>query len=594
MVDVTATIEKAEQHHQAGRLEQAEVLYKIVTQSHPDHSAALHCLGMIAYQRGQYNLAAEFVAKAIAANRQIAQFHNTLGVVLAAVGKTEKAIDAYRRAISLKPDYAEAYANMAGTLQSQGQYAAAVENCKKAIQLQPALAEAYYNLANILRQQGRHDEAIENYQQMIRLRPDFAMAYGNLAVTLKEQGRDAEAIEGYKQAIRFMPADATLRHDLGAVLKDCGRYDEATENYKQAIRLDPDYAEAYNSLGVAMKERGRCAEAIENYEQAIRLKPDYADAHWNRSLALLLSGRISEGWKEYQQRYDDLNTTASLYYSKETLWDGSSFAGKTLFVRYQQGLGDNIQFIRYLPMVKERGGTVIYETKKPLTDLLRRLSRIDELVEVSSDGRPAADFDLHVSLLDLPRVFGTTIETIPSNVPYLYADPAKAQVWQNRIVRKDLAVGIVWAGAAAHRNDRNRSCTLVDFAPLAEIDGIRLYGLQKGNGSEQADMSSAEIIAANPGEEFEDFTDTAAAIENMDLVVSVDTAVLHLAGAMGKPVWALLPYAPDWRWMLKRQDSPWYPTMKLFRQKSPGCWPDVFDEVKKELQVLADKQKAIG
>ncbi len=590
MVDVTATIEKAAQHHQAGRLEQAEALYKIVTKNHPDHSSALHSLGMIACQRGQYRLAAEFVAKAVAADRQIPQFHNTLGVVLAAVGKTQKAIDAYRRAISLKPDYAEAYANMADTLQSQGQYPAALENCKKAIQLQPALAGAYYNLANILRQQGRHDEAIENYQHVIRLKPDFAMAHGNLAVTLKEHGRNAEAVESYKQAIRLMPADATLRHDLGTVLKDCQRCDEATESYKQAIRLKPDYPKAYNSLGVAMKECNRCPEAIENYEQAIRLKPDYADAHWNRSLALLLSARLAEGWKEYQRRYDDLNTINYPYYNQNTLWNGSSFAGKTLLVRYQQGLGDNIQFARYLPMVKERGGKVIYETKKPLTNLLRPLDGIDELVEVSSNGRPAASFDLHISLMDLPRIFGTTIETIPSNVPYLYADPAKAQVWRNRIPPKDLTVGILWAGAPAHRNDRNRSCTLADFAPLAEIDGIQLYGLQKGDAPNQADTSPAEIIAANLGEEFEDFTDTAAAIENMDLVVSVDTAVLHLAGAMGKPTWALLPFAPDWRWMLERQDSPWYPTMRLFRQKRPGCWPDVFADVKKELQALADKQ----
>lgn len=338
-MDITATIEKAARHHQAGRLEQAEVLYKTVTQSHPDHSSALHCLGMIAYQRGQYNLAAEQIAKAIAANRRIPQFHNTLGVVLAAVGKAEEAIDAYQRVIQLKPD--------------------------------------------------------------------FAMAYANLAIALKEQGR--------------------------------------------------------------------CEEAIENYEHAIRLKPDYKDAHWNRSLALLLSARISEGWKEYQRRYDDLNTI-NPYYSQKALWDGSSFEGKTLFVRYQQGLGDNIQFARYLPMARERGGTVIYETKKPLTNLMRPLDGIDELAEASSSGRPAASFDLHISLMDLPRVFGDTIETIPSNLPYLHADQAKARVW---------------------------------------------------------------------------------------------------------------------RWMLKRQDSPWYPTMRLFRQKSPGCWPDVFADVKKELLLLTEKQKVM-
>jgi tetratricopeptide (TPR) repeat protein len=376
---------------------------------------------------------------------------------------------------------------------------------------------------------------------------------------------------------------------MGNALKDLGEYAEAIENYKQAVLLKPDYAEAYNNLGVALKDYGRCTEAIENYERAIQLNPDYTEAHWNRSLALLLSGRLAEGWKEYQRQYNRLNTISYPYHYEQPYWDGASFAGKKLLVIYQQGLGDNIQFVRYLPMVKARGGTVIYETKKSLVGLFEGFEGIDELVEAAPDCKPAVSFDFYVSLLDLPRIFGTTLKTIPSQVPYLYPDSAKAESWRDRIVRDNLTVGIAWAGGPAHRNDHNRSLALEVFAPLAKIDGMRLYGLQKGRGAEEAAHLPEDMAVTNLGEQFEDFADTAAVIENLDLVISVDTAVLHLAGAMGKPVWALLPFAPDWRWMLKHPDSPWYPAMRLFRQKKPGDWHELIDRVRNQLQILVDK-----
>ena len=591
MAELAETLEIAVQHHQAGRLRHAEHLYHLILQSDPNNPTALHLLGVIAHQEAKHDVAIDVIGKAIKHNPQIPQFHNTLGLVFQALGKFEEAIIAYKRAVSIKPDYAEAYNNLGLALSAQSRFAEAIANYERAKRFGSECPEPYYNLANALQQQGQCAEAIEDYKQAICLRPNFAEAYSNLGTALKDCGQLAEAVKNYKHALQLKPDCAEIHHNMGIAQREQGKSAEAIENYKQAIHLKPDYAEAYNNLGGALKDCGHCAEAIVNYERAIQLKPDYAEAQWNQSLALLLSGRIAEGWKEYQQRYDRLNTLTYPYHYQEPLWDGSSFVGKRLFVRYQQGLGDNIQFVRYLPMVKARGGTVIYETKKPLLGLLQDFSEIDELVEASPDGKPAVGFDFYVSLMDLPRIFGTTLETIPAEVPYIHADPSKVKYWQSRLSGPDLKVGIVWAGKPTHRNDLNRSCPLEHFAVLAGIEGVRLYGLQKGKAAAQVEELAGKMTITNLGAEFKDFADSAAAIENLDLVISVDTAVRHLAGAMGKPVWALLPFAPEWRWMLNRQDSPWYPTMRLFRQKKWGQWIPVFQRIAEELRIVSAKHR---
>ncbi|MHC4559809.1 MAG: glycosyltransferase family 9 protein, partial [Planctomycetota bacterium] len=301
----------------------------------------------------------------------------------------------------------------------------------------------------------------------------------------------------------------------------------------------------------------------------------------------LLSGNYIEGWKGYRRRRNtDLKALTDYHRSGKPRWDGSSFEGKRLFVHYEQGLGDNIQFIRYLPMVKARGGTVIFETIKPLIGLLQGFPGVDELVEYFPDKKSSVDFDVYTSLLDMPNIFGTTLETIPAEVPYIRAEPAKTQYWRNRLAGPDFKVGIVWAGSPVHGNDRYRSCILACFEPLTKIAGLQLYGLQKGKAAAQMDELAETIPLTNISKEFGDFTDTAAAIENLDIVISVDTSVLHLAGAMGKPVWALLPFAPEWRWMLNREDSPWYPTMRLFRQRSWSQWDPVFQQVAEELRII--------
>ena len=479
---------------------------------------------------------------------------------------------------------------MGFSLEKQQQFSEAITNYKQAVRFKPDYTEAYNHLGVVLSAQKRTSEAIEYFKKALRLDPNYAEVYNNMGIALKDQEQFTEAIALFEHAIKLEPDFAEAYYNLANSLRDEARSAGAIENYRQAVQLKPDFAEAYNHLGNVLNAKGEYAEviendkAIENYRKALQIKSDFAEAHWNLSLVLLRTGRFTEGWKEYEWRLNPaLNMTVYPHSYETPRWDGSYFKGKSLIVHCEQGLGDTLHFVRYLPIVKARGGKVILEIRKPLYKLLQYFPGIDELVEASFDYKQTVKVDYHVSLMDLPKIFETTLETIPAAIPYIHACPTKAEYWRKKLTSQEFKVGIVWAGSPTHGNDRYRSCTLKHFAPLTKVDGVRLYGLQKGKAAAQAELAD-EMAITNLGIEFEDFTDTAAAIENLDLIISVDTSVLHLAGAMGKMVWALLPFSPDWRWMLNRQDSPWYPTMKLFRQKKWGQWESVFQDVTEELQ----------
>jgi tetratricopeptide (TPR) repeat protein len=516
MADISRTTQLAVQHHQNGRLGQAEHLYRLVLQSRPDHPFVLHALALIAYQTSRHDLALDLVTRAIEANPQMPQFHNTHGVVLEALGQPEQALEAYRRALSLEPDYAEAHHNTAIAMLARQQYADAVQKCADAISLAPRSAQVYNTMGFCLQKQGKLDESVESYEQ--------------------------------------------------------------------AVRLAPDFAEAHNHLGVVLSAVDRHEQAIANYNRAVQIDPQYAEAHWNLSLALLLTSRLAEGWRGYEWRHSpELQMITYPHSYDKPRWDGSPFVGRRLLVHYEQGFGDTIQFIRYLPMVKARGGAVILEVRKPLLALLRRFPGIDEFVEPSPDVKPATDFDMHVSLMDLPGIFGTTLDNVPADVPYLYADSAKARHWRTILSGDHFKVGIVWSGSPAYERNHVRSCSLEHFASLAAVQGVRLYSLQKGAPAAQLKELAGQIPVTDLAQQLNDFSDTAAVIENLDLIISVDTCVPHLAGAMGKPVWLLLCSAPAWQWMLDRPDSPWYPTMRIFRQSHPDHWHDLFHHVAQEL-----------
>jgi len=572
-----------------GRLEQAISAYKQAVSLNPEYLDAQNKMAILLLRLGRHTDALQESERAIALAPDNAHAHHLRGFILQAQGRYPEAIASYKQAIGLKRDFVDAYNHLGVALSSQNMCDEAIDSYKQAVALDPGYADAYNNLAIALGMQGLFEEAIGNYRQALQIEPTLVDALYNLANILQGQGLHAEAIVNYRQAIQLRPDYAEAYNNLSRSLKEFGQFGEAIESCRRSIALRPEMAEAYNNMGLLLRGQGRHSEAITNFEEAIRLKPDYANAHWNYSLALLASGRYAEGWKEYQwRRQTDIEAILDSQRHESSTWDGSSFEGKRLLIRYEQGMGDNIQFVRYAPLVKARGGTVIFETLKPLLGILRGFDGIDELVEASRDGKPTAQFDLHAFILDLPGILGTTVETIPANVPYLRADKAKVECWRNKLAGDCLKVGIVWAGSARHTNDRNRSCNLSRFAPLSKIEGVRLYGLQKGAAAAQIEQVAGMMEVANLGGQFEDFADTAAVIESLDIVVSVDTAVLHLAGAMGKKVWALLPFEADWRWMLDRQDSPWYPTMSLFRQTQAGDWEGLFKRVADELETAVN------
>lgn len=436
--------------------------------------------------------------------------------------------------------------------------------------MDPNIPQCHTTLGLIYEQAGKIDEAIEAYGRALELEPD-----------------NQKTLAAYRRCIEQIPDAAEAFNHLGIALAQSSRPEEAQDCFKRAIELNPGCAPAHNNLGLLLKSLAQYDQAIACYRRAVDLDPEYANAQWNLSLVLLLQGQFAEGWRQFKWRTRaKLDAILDSQREAPPSWDGTPFRDKRLLVRYEQGLGDNIQCIRYIPMIKRLGGQVIVESLEPLLGLFQQIREIDQLVEASPDGRPTVDFDLFAFALDLPGIFNTELESIPADTPYLYADIDKANAWRKRIACPDFKIGIVWAGSARHSNDHNRSCELKHFRTLGDLPGLRLFSLQKGP-AQSALHDPAFRSIHNMAHLLQDLSETSAAIENMDLVISVDTAVLHLAGAMGKPVWAILPHVPDWRWLLKRDDSPWYPGMRLFRQPKPGDWASVMQSVCKELRQMS-------
>jgi Tfp pilus assembly protein PilF len=502
-------------------------------------------------------------------------------------GDIQQAQAQYQRILRVEPCRPEALHALGIIAFQLKKYENASSLIGKAIENKPKVPQFHYNLGLVFISLKRQEKAIQAFKMAIEINPDYADAHYNLGLALKKQQQFEKAVLNFKQVIKLTPDDADAYYNLGNTYEALDRHEPAAENYRLAIKKNGAFSGAFNNLALVLKAMGRIDEAISHFREAVRLQPSFAEAHWNLSLALLINGQFEEGWKEHEWRFRrGEKSTIYPYDFAIPLWAGSRFGGKRLFVHSEQGFGDTFQFIRYLPMVKHLGGTVVFETFGPLLEIIKGFPGIDKLVEISPDRRHVEICDYYVPLMSLPMLFTTDIPTIPSNFPYIFADPEKVEQWKNRINKKGYKIGIVWAGKPEHENDGNRSCTLEYFSPLTGIPGVVIYGLQKGDAARQAETLDGMKKIINFDRELTGFSETAAAIENLDLVISVDTALVHLAGAMGKPVWTLLPYAPDWRWLLERKDSPWYPTMRLFQQPARGDWGAVFDKVKYELQKL--------
>jgi tetratricopeptide (TPR) repeat protein len=504
-------------------------------------------------------------------------------------GRYAEATGCFREALRLNPNYANAHNNLGNALVEQSQRAEAESCYRQALRLNPHYANAHNNLGSAFMHGGRHAEAVECFREALRIDPqnslaqnNLAEAYFNLGNALKAKGQAAEAAQYFRQGLSINPEDAKVHNNLGVALSDQGQLIEAAECFREALRVNPRDVEAHSNLGITFMWLGRIEESMQHYDQALGIDPAHSMALWNRSVLRLLQGDFKGGWRDFEQRWTHADMKTRLF--NRPRWDGSTSLGKTVLLYAEQGLGDTIQFLRYAPLVKQRGGSVLFECPPALLRLVGGMAVIDQLV---AEGEPLPQFDAQAALLSLPGIFGTTLATIPAQVPYLRAEPGLLEYWRKELAPLNgVKIGIAWQGSVQNKDDRFRSLPLRHFETLAHIPGIRLVSLQKGHGTEQLLGHST-----SPTPEFEvfdlskrldlkgAFTDTAAVIMNLDLVITVDTAVAHVAGALGAPTWLLLSSAPDWRWLLVRSDSPWYPTMRLFRQHRLGDWDEVFQRL---------------
>ncbi len=396
--------------------------------------------------------------------------------------------------------------------------------------------------------------------------------------------QNALLFESYRRLLDRRTDGAQGYNDLAIAMTQVRQWNWAETCFNRAITIQPDNPHFHNNRGRLLRDLGRTPEALPCYREALRLQPEYANAHWNLALALLALGKYPEGWQHFAWRdRADLDAILDTQRQAPDNWQGESFAGKRLLIRYEQGMGDNIQLMRYVPLVKARGGTVLVETVPALERLFASMPEIDERVRTAPEGKPTTPFDCYVFAFDLPRIFSTELDTIPLRSPYLAAPKPLRASWQQRLGSRKTRIGMVWAGSPRHANDRNRSCDFSHFAELSNRIDAECFSLQKGPAAAALQQSrDHRINDLDPC--LSDFADTAAVIENLDLVIAVDTAVLHLAGALGKTAWGLLPYVADWRWLLNRSDCPWYPSLRLFRQESPGDWDGVLARVHDQLK----------
>ncbi|MGD9536149.1 MAG: tetratricopeptide repeat protein [Alphaproteobacteria bacterium] len=632
---VAALFRQAVERHARNDLKAAEQGYRAVLAQAPGHAQGWYRLGVLLGQTGRAAEGVEALRKSLSIDARHAEAHRNLGVLLHALGRYDEAAAATRRCIALKPGDAEAHANLALALRKLGRLDAALTSIRRAVELDPKSAGAAFSLGNILTDAGDgagaeaafrravelrpgHAQALNNlgnalirrgapaeaipcFRQAIASKPDHAEAHMNLGYALQEVGALEKAIAAFRRATALAAASAPAHAGLGGALLGTGAYEEAARALRQALALDPGLPEAQDSLGRLALAEGRVDQALEAFNQAIdafearegrpiiageAFRPDaplawraYGEARINLSMARLLKGEYEAGFREYEWRWARSWLAPRKF--DEPLFSLDAPKGSTVLVYAEQGQGDTIHFVRYVPLLTARGYRVVLEVQP---SLLRLLDGIGGATVVPA-GSVLPRFDHQVALLSLPRVFGTRLETIPADIPYLSAPEDSTAKWQARLgPTPGLKVGLVWRGSATYGNDKNRSLDPRLLAPLFGLSGVRLHSLQK----EPRDGDMAALRGLGPfvdlADGLGDFADTAGALMALDLLVAVDTSVAHLAGALGRPAWILLPFAPDWRWMQQREDSPWYPTARLFRQPARGDWPAVINRVATALE----------
>jgi tetratricopeptide (TPR) repeat protein len=557
-VGVAGLLELGLQHHSAGRLDQAEAAYREILAADPGNIDALHFLGVIAYQRGAHAQAEGLISRALLRNTSNAPAHNNLGNVLGEQGRLDEAIGCYERAVALQPGYGDALVNLAAACLAAGEL----------------------------------DKAINCYRKALAVSADLPAAYTSLGNALMQKGKLAEAGDCLRKAIELAPRHAQAHSGLGNVLRHQDRPEEAVEALRKAVALAPDLAEAYGNLALTLIAQGKPREAEENCVRALELRPDSGQIKFALSQIRLLLGEYESGFALYEHRLDKETLPKATYAALQARiaqvkgsprWRGEPGAGRALLVWTDQGLGDTLMMMRYFPLLKSRGfGKVLVHCEEALLRIVRAMPGVDEVVSRAAP-TPIGRFDCQIPLTSLPLAFGTRVETIPGGVPYLPVPAELKRKWAARLA--DVApprVGLVWAGRKDYPKDALRSLPLRELAPLFAVPGVRFVNLQKGGEARQIAQTGLALV--DRIDECADLMETAAMLGELDLAICVDTAVMHLAGALGKPLWMLNRFETEWRWMLGRADSPWYPSMRIFRQQRPNDWSGVVAQVAEALR----------
>src|SRR5712671_1605749 len=569
--------------HQQGHLARAQAAYENILKAQPEHFDALHLLGVIAIQTNQHRLAVDLIGQAIAINPNDAAFYSNRGVALQELKLLDAAVASYDKAIAIRSDDADVYSNRGNVLQELKQLEAAVASYDKAIAAKPDYAEAHYNRGTALQALKQPEAAVASYDKALAIKRDYAEAYSNRGNALQKLKQLDAAVASYDKAVAIKPDFAEAYSNRGVAMQDLKQLEAAIASFDKAVALKPDYAEAYSNRGVALQQHNQIDAALASYDKAVAINPDYAQAYLNKGMALLLKGNIEQGFELYEWRWKIEESRKDHRNFMQPLWLGQeALQNKTILLYSEQGLGDTIQFCRYTKLVADRGANVVLEVPKPLLGLLQGLAGVSEVVEM---GAPLPAFDFHCPLLSLPLAYKTTLDTIPNPVAYLQSRRDKFEFWAKKLGEKTTTrVGLVWSGSTSNKHYHDRSLDLELLLP--HLPGKYDYiCLQKElREVDRVPLRSSSIRFF--GDELNDFTDTAALCDLMDVVISIDTSVAHLSGALGKATWVLLPYVADWRWMLDRDDSPWYTSVRLYRQNSEMTWNSVFETVRNDLLQL--------
>jgi tetratricopeptide (TPR) repeat protein len=529
-------------------------------------------LARVLTAQGKHQQAAACYLQALAGSPASVSLQLGLAQALLASSRPAEAAGVAANLLKARPELADAWRLLGIALHESGAFTDATAALRRALELDPEMARAHYDLGLALVRAGRDAEAEAAYRRALEAEPRFPEAHNNLGNLLRRRGRAAEAAACYRLALRYRPDFTDARYNLGIALQELERLEEAEQCYRQVLAARPHMAAAHNNLANTLQALGAVVQSIGHYKTAAGLERENAQYRVNLGMAQLLTGDYRDGWKNYAAR-----TAAG--HDGVPPWDGAPPAGRRILLQAEQGLGDTMQFIRYAARLKAMGVSVWALCPPPLAGLLRTYPALDG---VGIEGEEPPSCEWAVSLLDIPGILGTTESTIPGEVPYLAADAGRARWWGDWLGGQTGAfkVGIAWRGSPQHRNDGNRSMDAAELSTLAGIPDVRFVSLQKEHESGHDAAKVDWLPLARP---LDDLADTAALMVNLDLVISVDSAVAHLAGALARPVWTLLPFAPDWRWLLDREDTPWYPTMRLFRQRRRKDWPGVMARVREEL-----------